>query len=120
MKTIICLLFLLFSCNIIHSEGVQILIKKQKIPLEKKEKWMEQMEFDLLENNEVFSKEQLRIYIDWVFDQIKQGFVSGKMIIYDGWLLSWASFSQQNEAAEPMEMVEIKIRNNEELIMKNE
>jgi len=119
MKTIIWLLFILFSCNIIYAEGVQILIKKQKIPLEKKEKWMEQIEFDLLENNEVFSKEQLRIYIDWVFDQIKQGFITGKMMIYDGWLLSWVSFSQQNEASEPIEMVEIKIRNNEKLIMKN-
>ena len=112
MKTIICLLFLLFSCNIIHAEGIQITIKKQKFLLENKEKWIEQMEFNLINNSEVFSQEQLRIYIDWVFDQIKQGFVSGKMMIYDGWLLSWDSISQQNEDSEPMEMVEIKIMNN--------
>ena len=119
MKTIVWLLFLLFSCNLIQAEGIKIIIKKQKFLLENKEKWMEQMEFDLVENNEVFSKEQLRIYIDWVFDQIKQGFITGKMMIYDGWLLSWVSFSQQNEASEPIEMVEIKIMDNEELIMKN-
>jgi hypothetical protein len=109
MKTIIWLLFLLFSCNVIHADGIKIIIKKQEIPFDKKEKWIEQIEFDLIENNEVFSKEQLRIYIDWVFDQIKQGFVSGKMMIYDGWLLSWNSFSKPNELEQQQETVEIRI-----------
>jgi len=109
MKTIISLLILAFSVNFTQAEGVRIVIKKQKIPSEKVDKWTEQLEFNLMKNNEVFSKEQLRIYIDWVLDQIKQGYVKGKMMIYDGWLLSWISGQQVNEFEEQLELVEIMI-----------
>jgi hypothetical protein len=109
MKTIIVLLNLLFFLKLSKADEIQILIKKQILQENQTQKWTEKMEFDVTNYSTIFPKEQIRVYIDWVLDQIKQGFIIGKIMIYDGYLLSWTTEKERNKMKEEIEVIEIRI-----------